>query len=115
KITTPSKLIIRESTGSVEEKDFVSRVFEQPAKADQYYQDPLLSKAFIIENCMSLRDELDMKIIDGIMQNKVYEDISEQLFISTSALRYRVSKMYQDASVDNKTEFIKLLQQYLFW
>ncbi|WP_027085817.1 LacI family DNA-binding transcriptional regulator [Cohnella panacarvi] len=115
KITTPSKLIIRESTASLEENNYVHRVFEQPAQADRYYQDPLLSKAFDIENCMSLRDALDMKIINGIMQHKVYEHISEELFISTSALRYRVSKMYQDARVDNKTEFIKLLEQYLFW
>ena len=115
KITTPSKLIIRESTASLEENRVVQRAFEQPARADKYYQDPLLSKAFDIENCMSLRDELDMKIINGVMQDRVYERISEDLFISASALRYRVSKIYQDARVENKTEFIKLMQQYLLW
>ena len=54
-----------------------------------------------------------MQILRLLMARESYEQISEELFISSSTLRYRLNKIYADAGVKGRYEFEALIRESL--
>lgn len=110
KITVPSRILIRESTANSQLDGFENPA-AAPASQDYFYHNPSIAVLVAIENCLSKRDGIDMKIIREIMSSKSYEVIVYELFISASTLRYRLNKIYSDANVRSRKEFETLIHQ----
>ena len=51
--------------------------------------------------------------IKAIVDRENYETIGEKNYISSSALRYRLNKIYADAGVNNRAEFEELIHTHL--
>ena len=66
-----------------------------------------------LENCLANCDEMDIRIIHGLLQGSSVEKIAEDLFISVGTARYRLKKLYGVANVTNKMEFIELFKRYI--
>jgi len=66
-----------------------------------------------LENCLADCDEMDIRIIQGLLQGSSVEKIAEELFISVGTARYRLKKLYSAASVSSKMEFIDLFKRYI--
>jgi DNA-binding LacI/PurR family transcriptional regulator len=66
-----------------------------------------------LENCLIQCDQLDMKIIKGLINNIKIEDLSEQLFVVPGTVKYRLKKIYTAANVSSKTEFVRLFKKYI--
>lgn len=111
KITVPSRLLIRESTACMPAQSGVSAVSR--ANQDYFYHHPAISRLIRLEKCISDRDETDMQILSLLMDRKSYEEISDELFISRSTLRYRLNKIYADAGVRGRAEFEALIRESL--
>lgn len=112
KITVPSRILARESTAGICIEAGSGSV--QPTlQADRFYFNPTISVLLNIESCISQRDAIDMRIIKGLMDEKSYEMLSDELFISGSTLRYRLNKMFADAGVRGRQEFESLMHAYL--
>lgn len=112
KMTVPGRILVRESTAFDEPEENAIALTPTP-KADQFYSDPGIAVLLAIENCLSRRDELDMRIIKGIMGGKSYEQLSGELFISSSTLRYRLHKIFLDANVKGRQAFETLVHEQL--
>ncbi len=112
KITVPSRILVRESTaGRVMEKE---RPMVAPVlQADRFYDNPTIAVLVGIETCISQRDPIDLRVIRRLMDGLSYEQISDELFISGSTLRYRLNKMFADASVKTRQEFEALMRAHL--
>lgn len=111
KITVPSRLIIRESTAN---KHVMSEGTSlSPGPQDYFYHNPTIAQLVDIENCLSQRDEIDMIVIREIMDGFTYERICDDLFISSSTLRYRLGKIYNDACVKGREDFENQIHTYL--
>jgi DNA-binding LacI/PurR family transcriptional regulator len=110
KITVPSRILIRESTAYLQVDNFDSPVLS-PAHQDYFYHKPSIAVLVAIEKCLNQRDNIDMKIIEGIMASKSYEVIADELYISASTLRYRLNKIYADAKAHSRKEFETLIHQ----
>lgn len=112
KITVPSRILARESTESrhIEPE---SVTVPPSLQADLFYSNPTIAMLVGIENCISQRDKIDLRIIRGLMDKWSYEMISDELFISGSTLRYRLMKIFMDAGVKTRQEFEDLVHQNL--
>jgi DNA-binding LacI/PurR family transcriptional regulator len=119
RLHVPSKLIVRKSTDFSPKPPFDQSVplidfYEVKENfSDTFFESPHIQSIMQIEDCISRRDNLDLKIIFGLLSEITYEAISEKLFISISGVRYRVNKIYKDAGVSTRVDFVKLFQKYL--
>ena len=77
-----------------------------------FYTDPTIAKVMQIENCLTKCDRLSLQIIGALLNQKNYDYISESLFISRSALNYRLKKIFSAASVSGRKEFETLFREY---
>ena len=111
KITVPSRLLIRESTAN--QRIMTECITVSPAPQDYFYHNPEVASLVGIENCISQRDETDMIIVRKIMDGISYEQISDDLFIGGSTLRYRLNKIYKDAGVKGRKEFEHAIHTHL--
>lgn len=112
KITVPSRIVVRDSTGN--QRIGIDRTVVMPLlQADRFYENPTIAVLVGIENCISQRDQIDFRVIAGLMTAKSYEEIADQLFISGSTLRYRLNKMFADAGVKSRQEFETLMRAHL--
>jgi DNA-binding CsgD family transcriptional regulator len=112
KITVPSRILARESTAGIR-IEAGRRALSPALPADRFYDHPTVAVLVSIENCISQRDEIDMRIIKSLMDRRSYEQISEELFISGSTLRYRLNKIFSDAGVKTRQDFEALVAQHL--
>ena len=112
KITVPSRILVRESTGN--EAPRTGTYAASPRlQADRFYYNPVISALIGLDNCLSQRDALDMKIIRSLMDGDNYETICEKQYISSSTLRYRLNKVFGDAGVNSRKEFENLIREHL--
>ena len=66
-----------------------------------------------LENCLGNCDEMDIRIIRGLLLGSSVEKIAEELFISVGTARYRLKKLYSAANVSSKMDFIELFRRYI--
>lgn len=112
KISLPSYIIPRESTAFM--PDEAAAVPAHPYEsADDFYSIPLVSALVRLDDCLTRRDALDFKILSHLMRGESYEEMGERLFISGSALRYRLQKMYRDADAANRADFERMIHTHL--
>lgn len=113
-ITTPSRLIIRQSTANevhpIDSSNVI--IFDADYEGGPFYTDPTIAKVMQIENCLAQCDSLSLQIVGNLLEGRNYEYISEKLFISRSALNYRLKKIFNAASVSSRKEFEMLFGQY---
>lgn len=113
-ITTPSRLVIRESTACEQHEldDNNAIVFDADYQGGPFYTDPTIARVMQMENCLTKCDSLSLQIIGALLAQKNYDYISESLFISRSALNYRLKKIFASASVSSRKEFESLFWEY---
>jgi DNA-binding LacI/PurR family transcriptional regulator len=118
RIHVPSTLIARKSTDYMPEPPFDSPasfidLYDFNFFSDTFFESSHIQSIMEIENCISHRDPLDFKIMSGLLSDLSYEALSESLFISMSGIRYRVNKIYKDAGVSTRVEFVELIRKHL--
>ena len=103
-------LIERQSTGSIRYKKPQFRV--SAGSLPLYEADPDVLTALQIEELLRMWDDIDRKIVDGLLKDKTIVAIADGLFISVSAIKYRVKKMLTAGNFKNKEELVKVLRKY---
>lgn len=112
KITVPSRILARESTGCRSIEPEAAKAFPILGE-DRFYHNPTIAVLIGLDQCISQRDKVDMQIIRGVMDGKNYEQLCEEVFVSSSTLRYRLHKIFTDAGVRNRQEFERLIHTHL--
>ncbi len=103
-------LIERQSTGSIKHKNIRPR--PSGNSMPLYDADPDILTSLQIEELLRMWDNIDRQIITGLLEDKTLVAISDSLFISVSAVKYRIKKMLTAANFKNKEELVKVLKQY---
>lgn len=113
-ITTPSRLIVRQSTNNeyhpIDNSNVI--IYDADYEGGPFYSDPTIAKVMQIENCLVQCDRLSLQIIGILLEGKNYDYISEKLFISRSALNYRMKKIFNAAGVNSRRELETLFGEY---
>lgn len=118
RMDVPSKLMIRQSTDFTpydlqSDYESYSSILKNPAVYDKFYTDPSIQTMMNIENCLAYRDDIDCQLIIDLFNGMVYEELAEKYFFSVSTIRYRLNKIYQDAGVSSRKEFLQLIRSNL--
>jgi len=81
-------------------------------KVPSYDADPDFMKALMAEELLKNWDDIDKAIAFGLVNNKTVVSIAEGLYISVSAVKYRIKKMLVSTALKTKAELIKLIKKY---
>lgn len=116
KVLVPGKLIIRASTDFKPELPYtflnnIPNCAPEGNPDNQFFTDQLINALIRVENCLHQCDELDQKILVGMMQGKSYESLAEALFLSVSAIRYRRNRIFKNADVKTRVAFEELMRE----
>ncbi len=84
-----------------------------PSEQDVFYDDRELTEMMLLEKLLSEAEELDRRIIELLLEGAAYERISEECFLTESAIKYRVKKMVRICRVKGRAELTALLRRYL--
>jgi len=71
-----------------------------------------LSDIYSLENAVVSWDETDYKIIRGLLSDLSYEALSENLFLSETAFKYRLHKLFHATGTNSRQSLIGTLQKY---
>ena len=105
---------IRQSTDFKHASGTLSMGYNSPPpKPVPFYEDPDVTEIFRLEGILSHCDELDRKILAGLIQNVRYGDLSERLYISENALKYRVKKILSLSGGMDRDSLTALAGKYL--
>ena len=75
--------------------------------------DQQVSAVKSLEHCLANCDQMDIRIIQGLLHGTGIEKIAEDQYISVGTARYRLKKIYTSAGVSNKTDFLELFRRYI--
>lgn len=107
-------IVYREST---KVKNYVK--YSMEVREDTYH--PLISETYETEmkpiwtlsDAYSSMDEIDRRIIHGIVHNLTNNEIAYESFVADSTLRYRLNRIYQITNTTGKQELRELILKYL--
>ncbi|MFC4779278.1 substrate-binding domain-containing protein [Paenibacillus sp. GCM10023252] len=115
-ITVGSRIQIRESTflRSFEERERSTshRSLPRP-QAPSLHSDSRIQQLFRLEHVLQQCDELDAAIIRELFHGITYEAMEESLNLSVTAIKYRIKKLVAELGVQDKTQMLALITQYL--
>lgn len=72
-----------------------------------------LNKLYALENTISKLDEIDDKLLHGLLNDVPYHKLAEQLFLSDTAFKYRLQKLFAATECNNRTELVQLFRDYI--
>lgn len=118
-VSIPCRFIARASTDnyapseieftSINEKSLSSGIIE--SYSEEIYEDDEVKKIIGFEDFLCTCDDTDYRIIEGIMQSKSDEKMTEWLSISDRAIRYRINKMTKKLGVQNREEIVNIIRE----
>lgn len=115
--TMKSDIIFRGSTKKITPDMILS---EHPAVfADKFFSDFIpadkqhLNQLYALENTIEKMDETDSKIIHGLLEGVSYQSLAEKLFLSDTAFKYRLQKLFTSTGCNSRTELIQLIRDYI--
>ena len=116
RISVMGNIVERESTKNSERiaalNTNLQNQTEEYFEGGPFYKDDTVRQLMALERCLSQCDELDYRIIDLLIQGNTYERISEQLFLSTSALQHRINKYFQLTNTKGRAHFMQIFETF---
>ena len=104
-------IIERESTGSIKFKKMHLKS-RHGGSMPLYDADPDVMMILQTEELLRMWDDIDRSIMKGLLEDKTIVAIADGLFISVSAVKYRIKKMLIVANLQSKEELISIIRKY---
>ena len=80
---------------------------------DSFYNDQEINRMISIEKLLMSCSDEDFRIIERILQNATYSELSDEFYMSVSGIKYKLKKMFDICGVTTKTAFSELLKSYI--
>lgn len=112
-ITVNSRIILRDSIRlSHENKLEFGGLENHSMKKIDFYGDETVFELDTLSKMLSLCDRSDINILDGLLNNKTYEQISEIVFGSVNMVKYRIKRIEQNCNNTKIQSIINRLKDY---
>ncbi len=108
-ITVDHRFIVRESTAEFRPSAEWQDELPKPHKSGTDRGYGILER---LNRFFQSADAVDRKILRLVAAGKGYEEISEEIFLTVSAIKYRVKKILKIFGVNHRRELAEILQQY---
>ena len=109
-----SELILGETTPHLKNEGLYDAEIKDAKSFEKLriYDDDIFTQLDKIEILLQHADETDIKILKMLAAGKKYEEISAELFLSISPLKYRIGKMLKLTGLKYKNSLVNLLAEY---
>ncbi len=107
-----TELVVRETT-ECKAIAIPPRVPSDNLNGNQFYEDEHIHALSAAEKIFKSCDDVDLQILNLILKGKSTIAISDQCFLSISAVKYRIQKIMKNGAVESRQELIDRIQQYL--
>ena len=108
-----SKLIVRGSTACMPDMTSIT-LPEDDADAFEssinFYNDPEAERLLRAETLLSAADELDMRLLSGLLAGCSLEKLEQTLFLTASALQYRKKRLMNIARCAHTSDLLEFLR-----
>lgn len=103
-------VIVRESTGCKEFKpeDYTHTVNFEPC-INSIFNDEMLRGIVGIDTVLSCDDDTMKMILKGISEDMSYSALAEKLYLSDSAFRYKLNKIFNLSNIQSKSKLKQVL------
>lgn len=109
--TLKSEILLRGSTKPIKKSLPSKAIFtENMSPAFEPTFERHLKKIYALENTIVNMDETDIKIITGLIQDLPYGTLAEKLFLSDTAFKYRLNKLFTATGCSGRAELSELFQ-----
>lgn len=82
---------------------------------DYFYEDEKVQRLLKLETLLRDCDELDLALLEAIKNEKTDEQIADEVWLSSRAVRYRISKMMKKADMQGRSEIVALMREFNIW
>ncbi len=107
-------LVSGETTPKYESSKQITPIISTENKSDvNIYKDIELLEMMSVENFLKTADDSDWEILKFIKENRNREFISDNTFLSHSAIKYRVKNHCKNFKVNNINRVVEILEKYL--
>lgn len=93
--------------------DTKSITLDLKSSADSFYNDTELSEMLVVDKILKSSDDIEKKIIDGLLNKLTIEQIAEKCFLTVNGVKYRINKIINDSGAKSKEEVVTLLEKYI--
>lgn len=107
-------LTVRGSTASLPAPDTYDEITGHLPQHDNinFYSDLEAKKLLNLEQLLMKADDMDHRIIQGLLKGQKQEILEDRLFLSESALRYRLKKLCENAGCASRSELLMQLKEW---
>ncbi len=111
-VTVGCRITAKDSTNNMpfNYADIMSQEFESE---NRFHSDPAVIEIERVEAAMLHCDEIDKKIIDGLINNKSYINLSMALFMSENTIKYRIKQLTKLTGCRSAKELVNILKKYI--
>lgn len=81
---------------------------------DAFYNDVELVEMLIVDKILKSSDDIEKKIIEGLLGKFTIEQIAEKCFLTVNGVKYRINKIINESGAKNKEEVVSLLDKYIY-
>lgn len=112
-VHVPCEIHIAKSTDNTPRVESVNS-FRQPCISDNIFmQDERLLEIQSLEKMLRICDDIDFKIIDGLIDSKSYSKIGDELYISESSVKYRIKRLLAGSKIESIAKILKVYTKYI--
>ena len=112
-VCVPCKIHVAKSTDNVPYVKSVNS-FMHPCISDNIFkEDEQLLKIQALEKLLRNCDDIDFKIISGLLKGKPYIKIGDSLYISESSVKYRIKRLLTDSGIESTAKMLELYKKYI--
>ena len=107
-----SKLIVRESTGSIPDAGFASHLRKDADGFEasiNFYSDPEAVRLLGAETLLNACDETDLRLLEGLVSGASLESLEHTLYLTVSALQYRKKRLMKIVDCSGTDAFMEFL------
>lgn len=113
--TLKADLIPAETTNNI---PFSHRTYKQTvpiiehSNRPDFYQDPVISELNNLERLFANILPRDISLLQGLLGNRTYAQIAEDLELSENTIKYRIKRMMRLTEVKNRDALLALLLRF---
>ena len=102
-------IIVRESTANMKLcKNLIPRDTISETAFNSMFDDEYMNPVLTLDAIIGSSDKSLFKIIDAIARGESYSSIAERLYLSDSAFRYKLNKIFNITNTSSKNELKQL-------
>ncbi|HHU78329.1 MAG TPA: hypothetical protein GXZ29_05540, partial [Clostridiales bacterium] len=107
------KIIVRETTLETQILQGFPYYLSPNIPSIDFYEDSEVNKIMQIEDFITRCDDLDFLILRGLFNEIPYSKLSETIYITENAIRYRVKRMLSWLSLETEECLLSTIEEYI--